>query len=205
MNITRISESGQMTIGIDTPVVVPSNFTGLDETLFDVWYIPNSADSSAVTQNFTFNMTDFSPQLIQVDLFFSDPMYVSLDTSLFDEVVVRCYKTLFASTISHEKDFRDLHWDYNQTSPRDDYIELRHHIPPQVRSEAEAEALEVANAVLAASLIVTFVLPLAAQIALKGAMNKVWSSFNTLQLLTLLPLMTISFPANIAMVFKQVE
>jgi len=113
MNITRISDRGQMTIGIDTPVFVPDNFTDLDKTLFDIWYIPNSANPSAEAQNFTFNMTDFSSQLIRVDLFFSDPMYVSVDTILFDEVVVRCYKTLFAPTISHEKDFRDLHWDYN--------------------------------------------------------------------------------------------
>ena len=55
------------------------------------------------------------------------------------------------------------------------------------------------------SLIVAFVLPLAAQIAIKSAMNRVWSSFNTLQLLTLLPLMTINFPTNVAMVFEQVE
>jgi len=74
MNITSISERGRVTIRMDKQVVVPSNFTGLDKSILDVWYIPNSEDPVAKAQNFSFNVTEFSQQEIRVNLFFSDPL-----------------------------------------------------------------------------------------------------------------------------------
>lgn len=208
MNITSISQIGHVTITIDKPVMVPSNFTGLDKTYLDVWYVPNSADPVALAQNFTFNLTDFSKQQISIDLFFSDPFYVSVDSSLLDEIVVRCYKTFFASPIVKEVEgdaLRDMRWDYNDTEPREHYIEMRKTLPPQLGSEVEAQVLEVVNAALTVSLVTSFVLPMALQVVIKTAMNKMWSVFNTLQLLTLVPLMAIKFPGNVKMVFDQIE
>jgi len=151
-------------------------------------------------------VTDFSTQQIRVDLFFSDPLYVSLNSTMFDEVVVRMYKTFFARTLeSAEKDLRDLHWDYNQTDPRGDYYELRSALPPQVGSETEAVVLQVTTTVVTASLVIAFVLPASVQIAIRSAMNKMWSVFNTLQILTLLNLMAVSYPGNVSMVFDQIE
>lgn len=195
-----------MTIGIDTPVLVPSNFSGLEKDLFDVQYFANSNDPVAASQNFTFNLTNFSDTHIEIDLFFSHPLYVSVDTTLLDEIVVRFYKTFFATTISSGvKDRRDMRWDYNDTAPRSDYIELKQVVPPQLGSETEAQVLDAVKAVMTAGLVGSFALPLALQIALKSAMNKVWSVFNTLQILQMLPLMAISFPGNVTTVFDQID
>jgi len=61
-------------------VLVPSNYTDLPPSIFDVWYVCNSLDPVAIAQNFTFNLTDFNPWHIGINLFFSDPLHVSSDT-----------------------------------------------------------------------------------------------------------------------------
>jgi len=62
LNITSISESGHLTIYIDTPIVVPQNYTSLPTWIFDVWYVCNSYDPVALAQNFTYNLTSFTNQ-----------------------------------------------------------------------------------------------------------------------------------------------
>jgi len=89
MNITSISRIGQILIDIENQVQVPSNYTDLPPHIFDVWYKRNSHDEQAIFQNFTYNLTSFTSRQIEIDLFFSDPLYVSSDRHFFDEVVVR--------------------------------------------------------------------------------------------------------------------
>ena len=68
--------------------MVPQNYTSLPTWIFDVWYVCNSFDPVAIAQNFTYNITSFTDQYIEVDLFFSDPLHVSSDNALLDEIVV---------------------------------------------------------------------------------------------------------------------
>jgi len=177
-NITSISETAHVTISIDTPVVVPGNFTGLPVDIFDVQYFCNSDDPVALAQNFTYNLTTFTEQQIGIDLFFSDSLHVSSDSKLFDEIVVRLRKDYFANSFLESQ--RDLRWTYNNTHSRDDYYELREVMSPLVADEFEARVLATVSAVAAASLIVSIVLPPLVQLVIKGAMSKVWSIFNTL-------------------------
>ena len=43
----------------------------------------------ALVQNFTYNLTSFTSQRIEIDMFFSDPLYVSSDSTTYDEAIVR--------------------------------------------------------------------------------------------------------------------
>jgi len=65
-------------------------------------------------------------------LFFSDPLFVSLDSEIFDEVVVRLEKEFFGRSVSWE---RDLRWTYNDTVTQEDFFELRKAIPRQLADE----------------------------------------------------------------------
>jgi len=47
MNITSISKVGHLIIDLDSPVHVPSNYTDLPASIFDVWYKCNSQDQVA--------------------------------------------------------------------------------------------------------------------------------------------------------------
>jgi len=61
----------------------------------------------------------------------------------------------------------------------------------------EAELLAVLGGVVTASVVVSFVFPFLLQIVIKAAMSKVWSIFNTLQIIFLMPLMALTLPRNV--------
>ena len=201
-NITDISRLGHVTIDLDYPVVVPSNFTELPPEIFDVKYLCNSQDPVALAQNFTYNLTSFTPNQIEVDLFFTDPLHVSSDSQWLDEISVRLQKKFFANVLPEG---RDLRWAYNNTATREEYLELREYIGHQFAGEQEAEVVAAAAAVVTAALVVTVVIPMGLQILLKAAMSKVWSIFNTLQLIILMPLMGLSLPGNVQSVFDEIN
>ena len=100
---------------------------------------------------------------------------------------------------------RDLRWAYNITYPREDYLELRAPVTPQLGSLTEAKVLAAVAAVTTASLLITFGLPLLLQVVIKAAMSKVWAIFNTLQILTLMPLMAITLPGNVQMIYDEFD
>lgn len=205
LNITSISNNGYMIIEINVPVVVPANYTDLPASIFDVWYMCNSKDDPvAMGQNFTFNITSFTPQQIGINLTFSDPLYVSADLDLLDEIVVLLKKDFFTKgstaaigPVIADDQQRDLRWAYNSTHAREDYFELRKPILPQVSGKFEAQFLKTAGVVVGGALIISFALPIILQIVIKAAMSKVWAIFNTLQLLITMPLMSITLPANV--------
>jgi len=215
MSITSISQQGHVIIDFDSFVLVPSNYTDLPPSIFDVWYKCNSFDPVALAQNFTYNLTSFSPTQIEIDLFFSAPYYVSAGSEMFDEVVVRLDKTFFGTSLAQK---RYLKWIYNDTSSndtlsndtlsndalsRDDFYELTHPIYPLIPDKTEANVLNALATVAAASLFFTFVIPLALQIIIKTAMSKVWYVFNTFQILTLMPIMDLNLPANVQVVYDE--
>ena len=200
MNITSISQQGRVIIDLDSYVLVPSNYTDLPPSIFDVWYKCNSFDPVALAQNFTFNLTSFSPTQIEIDLYFSDPYYVSSGNERFDEVIVRLDRTFFGTILSEK---RDLKWSYNDTVSREDFFELQHPIYPLIPNETEARVLTALASIATASLLFTFVIPLALQIIIKAAMSRVWSVFNTLQILTLMPIMSLSLPANVQVIYEE--
>jgi len=131
----------------------------------------------ALAQDFSYNLTSFSQNQIEIDLFFSDPLYVSTDSLISDEVVVRLEKSFFGTSMSWA---RDLRWSYNNTESRDDYYELKKAIPPLLATEQEEKFVAAVGAVTRTALLGTFVLPLLLQIVIKAAMSRVWSLCNTL-------------------------
>jgi len=178
-NITSISETAKVKVKMDNPIKVPDNYTDLPPSIFDVKYICNSEDPIAQAQNFTYNLTSISPQELEIDLFFSDPLHVSSDSNTLDEIIILLEKDFFAQQVFPDQ--RDLRWAYNNTdSSRDDYLELRESIRPLVADEEEAKILATAGAVVTSALIVSVGIPLSLQFLLKAAMSKVWSIFNTL-------------------------
>ena len=201
-NITSISRLGHITIDLDHPVVVPSNFTELPPEIFDVKYLCNSLDPVALAQNFTFNLTSFTPYQIGVDLFFTDPLHVSSDSQYLDEVEVLLQKQFFANAVPEGRDLRRY---YNDTVVREDYIELREYIGQQFSGEQEAEVVTAAAAIVTGTLVATVVIPMTLQILIKAAMSKVWSIFNTLQLIILMPLMGLSLPGNVQSVYDEIN
>jgi len=191
-----------VTIDLDQSVVVPSNFTGLPPDIFDVEYLCNSQDPIALAQNFTYNLTSFTSNQIGVDLFFTDPPHVSSDSQWLDEIAVRLQKKFFANIMPEE---RDLRWEYNNTVTREEYVKLRESIGHQFAHEQEAEVVAAAAAVVTAALVITVLIPLSLQILIKGAMSRVWSIFNTLQLILLMPLMGLSFPGNVQAFYEEMD
>jgi len=53
--------------------------------------------------------------------------------------------------------------------------------------------------------VITFGLPLLLQVVIKAAMSKVWAIFNTLQILTLMPLMAITLPGNVQKMYSEFD
>jgi len=94
-NITDVSVNGLVTITMERPIVVPANYTNLSTSIIDVWYLCNSEEPKALYQNFTFNLTYITTTSIQVELYFSDPLYVSADSLYRDEILIRMNKTFF--------------------------------------------------------------------------------------------------------------
>ena len=117
-------------------------------------------------------------------------------------MVVRLEKLFFGTAVSWE---RDLRWAYNNTDSRDEYYELKESIPPQFANETEAQLIAVIETITITALVATFVIPLLLQVVLKTAMQKVWSVFNTLQLIILLNLMALNLPSNVLAVHDQVN
>jgi len=74
---------------------------------------------------------------------------------------------------------------------------LKESIPPLFANESEAQFIEVIEAITETTLVATFVIPLLLRLVIKTAMSKVWSIFNTLQLITLLNLMALNLPSNV--------
>jgi len=81
---------------------------------------------------------------------------------------------------------------------------LKKAIPPLLTSESEAQLIAAVGAITSGTLAITFVIPLLLQIFIKEAMSRVWSIFNTLQIIILMPLMALSLPGNVQAIYDEI-
>ena len=70
-------------------------------------------------------------------------------------------------------------------------------VPPQLSSQDEQDQLEGAATRVTEAMQSQFLLSMALQFALKGAISMLWTIFNTLQLILALPLLSIQAPSNV--------
>ena len=86
----------------------------------------------------------------------------------------------------------------SQVDPEEDpYFILAGSLPMMFKSEEELAAVESLGGTTGQIVTVAIVIPIAAAVALKGVLSKLWAMLNTLQLINSLSILTIEVPNNV--------
>ena len=146
-------------------------------------------------------MTDFSSEGLTIRLNFSDPLLVS-QGEFKDQIRIKLHKSYFLTPIPNEwQDLRQLAI-YKEEG---DYLVWTEDLPLQFASQEAFEKLDGqakgAKTAIQSQFFASFIL----QIFMSGALSMLWNIFNTMQIILLLNLMMISFPANVSLMQEQFE
>ena len=89
------------------------------------------------------------------------------------------------------------------TAPDEEpYLFVRGELPKMVASEEELEVLESLGQSSKVAITAMIVIPIVLGIFLKGILSKLWSMVATLQLINVLSIYAVSFPANVIIAQK---
>ena len=106
-----------------------------------------------------------------------------------DLVKIKLLKSFFTQTDSR----RRLQTDSEESL----YHEFTYEVPKQVKSKEELLSLERTTEAATQLIAGQFVTSLILNIVLSGTLSQLWNIFNTMQLLTALPMFAINTPGNV--------
>ena len=120
----------------------------------------------------SFNVTNFTQSRLEVQLTFDEPLLVSANRDLLDEIEIEISK-LFLIPIR------------SVLLPNlpSEYVELKEKLPLMVRSQVEMERLLRLKTSVRATSVIVVVIPFFAQFFLKGVMKRLWAFFHSMQLI----------------------
>ena len=84
-----------------------------------------------------------------------------------------------------------------QSSEESPYHEFHFDVPKQVKSKEELQSLESTTEAASQLIAGQFVTSVILNVVLSGTLSQLWNIFNTMQLLTALPMFAINTPGNV--------
>lgn len=147
------------------------------------------------------NIVSFNNRGVQINLNFSDPMLVSQGQEA-DTVVIKLLKSYF---LRPDPVLAMMQGRVLATLEEDDeYLIIREDLPRQFVSEEEMAAIETTAETVETIFTSSLALSFAINLLLNGVMSQLWNIFNTLQIILLLPDLSVIMPANVELVSQVV-
>jgi hypothetical protein len=131
--------------------------------------------------------------LLVLNLTFSDPLYVSSTTQRDTLSITILGNRLFLAS----SDLYQLAKNY-----RIPFIE----VPPQMASAEDFEQVSTMGSAASNSMIMTLVIPLCFMVFMSASLDRVWSLYNMLQILSNMKnMLTMSIPANAYLIITVIK
>ena len=83
----------------------------------------------------------------------------------------------------------------------EEYFIIKEDIPRQLANKDDLEMLQSTADTASDALALGFAMTFGLNLILSGVMSQLWNVFNTLQIITALPLLSVILPANLTFVF----
>ena len=180
MKLKSFSSVGILHFEFNIPFIVPSNLTFIDETVLNITINTLPTDDRQFF-NFTWNVTKYTKDFMDLQIFFHDAYYISAD----HKMTVKVKETYFFVSNDQMKTISDSN------------REMSIRCLPQIQlGEASAKIMKAsvdntnksAKGMLAGNVAINLLM--------SSALNFVWGMINGLQILAIMPLVDCQMPGN---------